>query len=586
MRSLLGRFHRPNARSQSEQLFMLNSLGDGSTLSLDFTTGVLDPRLTFTRTTNATFINSQGYVQYADANMLVNSPMQDAATTPSSWNFFSITGGSISIPTTGSRKVEATASGQQPFAYQSPTVSQSLTYTLSLVVSEIVGSVTYANICAVDGSASRTLWVNGVQITNTATQAAAGNYCLVYVAGSGAHQHRIGVGASSATAGACSMTFHSARVQPGSFTTTSYVPSTLTSAYQGPRFDYDPTTQTPRGLLIEGSATNYVTQSNGSTSVWTTGGNCTPTNNTTDLVSPDGTNNATKLVCGTAPNYASFATSISGLTGGATYTISYWIRGPVGHSPRLFAQNGTTGDVTATATTGTYNNTGWMRLTQTYTLPATTTQVLVYFLSTNIVTTGDTFYVYGFQMETGSGASSHIPTGASQGFRAFDYLLSASSSGASRSTEFSLDDLASGTSALNEYTVLWVYERDPNSKQTYPASLFARTNANIKRADFRDFSGTTVEMQTQTRTVQSRNIGTASIAKVALAQNTSAYQISAINGTSATLTSGVIDSALGLQWIQLGNSTQVSGAFNPIWARQLKLYPTQLTAAQLQALTT
>ena len=68
MRSLLGRFHRPNARSQSEQLFMLNNLGDGSTLSLDFTTGVLDPRLTFTRSTTGTYINNSGYVTSAAIN--------------------------------------------------------------------------------------------------------------------------------------------------------------------------------------------------------------------------------------------------------------------------------------------------------------------------------------------------------------------------------------------------------------------------------------------------------------------------------------------------------------------------------------
>jgi len=36
--------------------------GDGSTLSLDFTTGVLDPRLTFIRNSTATYINSSGYV--------------------------------------------------------------------------------------------------------------------------------------------------------------------------------------------------------------------------------------------------------------------------------------------------------------------------------------------------------------------------------------------------------------------------------------------------------------------------------------------------------------------------------------------
>jgi hypothetical protein len=53
-----------------EQLVSLISLGDGSTLTLDFTTGVLDSRLTFTRaSTTATYINSSGYVTTAGTNV-------------------------------------------------------------------------------------------------------------------------------------------------------------------------------------------------------------------------------------------------------------------------------------------------------------------------------------------------------------------------------------------------------------------------------------------------------------------------------------------------------------------------------------
>lgn len=73
MRSLLGRFHRPFARGVDEQLLLLNNLGDGSTLSLDFTTGVLDPRLTFTRSTTGTFINASGLV----ASAAINTPRFD-----------------------------------------------------------------------------------------------------------------------------------------------------------------------------------------------------------------------------------------------------------------------------------------------------------------------------------------------------------------------------------------------------------------------------------------------------------------------------------------------------------------------------
>ena len=62
MRSHLGRLKRTATRSISEQLATLTSSGDGSTLSLDFTLGVLDPRFTFTRSTTATYINSSGYI--------------------------------------------------------------------------------------------------------------------------------------------------------------------------------------------------------------------------------------------------------------------------------------------------------------------------------------------------------------------------------------------------------------------------------------------------------------------------------------------------------------------------------------------
>jgi hypothetical protein len=50
------------SRGAMGDMLTMNSLGDGSTLSLDFTTGVLDSRLTFTRSTTATYINSSGYV--------------------------------------------------------------------------------------------------------------------------------------------------------------------------------------------------------------------------------------------------------------------------------------------------------------------------------------------------------------------------------------------------------------------------------------------------------------------------------------------------------------------------------------------
>ena len=79
MRSLLGRFHRPMSRGLVNNMLTMNNLGDGSTLSLDFTTmgGVLDPRLTFTRSTTATYINSSGYITSA----AINAPRFDYSPT-------------------------------------------------------------------------------------------------------------------------------------------------------------------------------------------------------------------------------------------------------------------------------------------------------------------------------------------------------------------------------------------------------------------------------------------------------------------------------------------------------------------------
>ena len=62
----------PEWRTQRNRLLPIEG-GDGSTLNLDFTTGVLDPRITFSRLSTATFVNSQGYVEYAGANLFRSS---------------------------------------------------------------------------------------------------------------------------------------------------------------------------------------------------------------------------------------------------------------------------------------------------------------------------------------------------------------------------------------------------------------------------------------------------------------------------------------------------------------------------------
>jgi hypothetical protein len=130
---------------------------------------------------------------------------------------------------------------------------------------------------------------------------------------------------------------------------------------------------------------------------------------------------------------------------------------------------------------------------------------------------------------------------------------------------------------------LYVYDRDTNQKRLYPASIYSRTNANVTRFDWRDFNGTTIELKTQTATIASATVST-SIAKIACSCDGVAQPRAAINGTAYTGT-GTIDAVLGIKWVQLCNSTQVGSSFNPIRVRQLKMFPTTLSTAQLQTLT-
>ena len=239
MRYDVGRFRRPMRRSTEGQLMSLISLGDGSTLTLDFTTGVLDPRLTFTRASTGTFINSSGNVATASNNVA--------------------------------------------------------------------------------------------------------------------------------------------------------------------RFDHDPTTLAPRGLLIEGTATNYLPFSQGLVGTgWFTGGICTKTQNY--ATGPDGVaNSATRLEMSYSGGegrtyYASSYTTLP-------HTNSVWLKSNTGSNQtvRLWNTSGTPVTCTVTPT--------WQRFQSVNT---TGTSLPGYFYLENPSSTvAVDILAWGAQLEAGSGASSYIPTGAS-----------------------------------------------------------------------------------------------------------------------------------------------------------------------------
>ncbi len=107
----------PEWRTQRNRLLPAEG-GDGSTLSLDFTGGVLDPRLSFTRTTNATFINSRGYVEWANSNMYWNTAFEglsgsNPSLTSSGWSYGGFTGGTAVFNGDGTVTVTVTTADRR-----------------------------------------------------------------------------------------------------------------------------------------------------------------------------------------------------------------------------------------------------------------------------------------------------------------------------------------------------------------------------------------------------------------------------------------------------------------------------------------
>jgi hypothetical protein len=215
------------------------------------------------------------------------------------------------------------------------------------------------------------------------------------------------------------------------------------TAYYGPRFDYDPVTLLPRGLLIEEQRTNLLLRSeefdNGA---WGVGG-LTVTANTT--VAPSGVTAADTITGSTGSNAVIFPAA--GFSASATsYTASCYVKagsaawivlsmwqgsGTSGVNVWFNAQTGAVGSNNATAgytftsASSTAVGNGWYRITVTGTVPAA-----ALFWSMRIVdgdnafvytnTVGDTMFIWGAQLEAGAFATSYIPTIASTVTRSAD----------------------------------------------------------------------------------------------------------------------------------------------------------------------
>jgi hypothetical protein len=481
---------QPRISGSSYASRALSRAGDGSTLSLDFTTGVLDPRLTFSRAGGGTYVGPDGYIYGID----------------------NATSSSLAIGT-GSKSVTLTATAGVNRRFE-------------------VGQTVYFSNGANNMSGLVTAYSPATQVItiNATSSSGSGSFTSWFVGNASA------------------------------------------------RFDYDPTTLTPRGLLIEGSASNLVLQSDALP---------TPTNwvansivrTNVSAVTPDG--NTTATTCGLShTGSGSFRSQALTVVASTTYTFSFWAKNN-GGSVALYRAYNVSGSADIVAETSYFtqiNSSTWTRVRFTFTTPVGCTSVYVYPLSQSSGTSN--LLIWGAQLEAGNGASSYIPTGASQGTREADSAV--------------MNDIAPLNYSATNGSIYWsgIINKQPTSYTTHVGFMTA-----IDQPAYETF-GNALNYFTTARgpTLNGGGANEVSLAyvlgsliKYASSVDTLVNPIVAVNlngSASSTTKSGTGNMHVATRFVLGRQPSSTYGVYYPsVTIRSIKYWPTTKTAAELAVLT-
>ena len=364
-----------------------------------------------------------------------------------------------------------------------------------------------------------------------------------------------------------------------------------------PRFDYDPVTLAPRGLLIEEARTNLLLRSEefNNTSAWGVIGIAVTANTT---VAPSGETAADTITSNSATGVAIFPAGAGVSASATSYTASCYVKpgsaawlvlslwqgsGTLGVNVWFNAQTGAVGSNNATAgytftsASSTAVGNGWYRITVTGTVPAA-----ALFWSLRLVdsdnafvytnTVGDTLFLYGAQLEAGSFATSYIPTVASTVTRNADVATMTGTNFSSwyNQSEGTFVSASDYVSATNWRRVLTVDDIAASGQNRMIVNAFSGqqlhvTNGGVNQADLSAGTGPLPNVVTQ-------------IASAYALNNFAAVRD---GGASVTDTSGTVPTvnrfAIGLH---PNGSEYLNGHI-----RQIAYFNTRLPNAQLQTLT-
>jgi hypothetical protein len=589
------------------------------TLLLDFAnTEALDPRITFTRASTATYYGTQ--TAMAEQNLLIRS--QELGVGAWSSTNATVTANSTAAPdgTTTADTLTDDTSALAHVCAQVVTMTASLVYTQSFflkastnnfAVVTLSSSVTNNYISAVvnlsTGAITQTSNGTSSTFTSSSITSVGNGWYRVVITGSttgGFTRGEVGLapaatGNTFATNGrityvgtGTSIFVWGAQLEQRSAATaytvtvtepiTNYIPQLLTAASGVARFDHNPTTFESLGLLIEEQRTNLFTYSEDfSNAIWIKG-NSSITSNT--VIAPDGALTGDAFIENTANSTHSIFQQVASQAAGS-YTFTIYVK-PAGRTQFRIAQNITTEysaifDLSAQTVTSAVNGAtgtitavgnGWFRCS----LSFTTTVSIALLMAVNLSSSGSLsytgngysgIYIWGAQLEAGAFATSYIQTVASQVTRSAD---AASMTGANFSSWYRADEgtIYSECSFTATNQIVSSFNDGTSNNRMFTWANATTTN------NFRVIAGanTQVDLST-TSSLNSYN-------KQAATYATNNFAFVVNGGTVGTDIVGLVPV---VNRLQIGNDPSGASLFGTI--KKIAYYPLRVTNAQLQALT-
>ena len=570
-----------------------------TSLYLNFLAGApLDPRITFTRGSNATLVDSTGKITYAPANLLLQSQAFEDAIWAKLNGTTTAANTTVAPDGTTTADTIIEAATTNIFGVRQSASLPAGSTAFSIYVKPNGRNWVQLN-CAAGGSGSAFFNVStgviGTTSGATASISAAENgfyrCTIVVTATAGANTFDLRLASADgvltyAGNGTSGVFAWGAQLEPVTYQTTpSTYNATTSAAYYGPRFDYDPVTLAAKGLLIEEARTNLLQFSEQfDNAAWAKTNSAITSNATT---APDGALTADKLT--EAATTSVHRASQNFTTTAASHTFSIFVKASERTFALLFHDQSATGvaiDLSSgaisvpagigapLASSSVAFGNGWYRCSITVAATAASNLFAVYpmlnattFSYLGVVGSG--IFIWGAQLEAGAFATSYIPTVASTVTRSADVATMTG-------TNFS--------SWYNQSAGTFVVDADrigfSSSDMLFAASDSGSTNLLQQTAPSATSSRFNVRVGGVDQAILNTTVSASAVHKIASAYALDDFASVVNGGTLVTDTSGTIPTV-----DRLGIGSRLGSIIYNGHIRQIAYYNTRLPNATLVSLT-